>query len=51
MACMEYECRSCGEFWSNNHPNDLCCRNCGSVDVRQTFDESRAEHEDRGEHE
>ena len=42
MACMEYECRKCGHFWSNNQPLGLAgCPKCCSQDVRKDFDEPR----------
>ena len=42
MACMEYECRKCGHFWSNNRPLGLAgCPRCCSLDVRKDFDEPR----------
>ena len=40
MACMEYECRRCGHFWSNNRPLGLeGCPRCCSQNVRKDFDE------------
>ncbi len=40
MACMEYECRRCKHFWSNNQPLGLAgCPRCCSQDVRKDFDE------------
>ena len=45
MACMEYECRRCGHFWSNNQPLGLAgCPKCCSQDVRKDFDEPLASH-------
>ena len=42
MACMEYECRRCGHFWSNNRPLGLeGCPQCCSQNVRKDFDEPR----------
>ena len=42
MACMEYECRRCGHFWSNNQPlGPAGCPKCCSLDVRKDFDEPR----------
>ena len=43
MACMEYECRRCKHFWSNNQPLGLAgCPKCCSQNVRKDFDESPA---------
>ena len=40
MACVEYECRSCKHFWSNNQPlAPEGCPKCGSQNVRKDFDE------------
>ena len=45
MACMEYECRRCKHFWSNNQPLGLAgCPKCCSLDVRKDFDEPLASH-------
>ena len=42
MACMEYECRRCKHFWSNNQPLGLAgCPRCCSQNVRKDFDEPR----------
>jgi len=43
MACMEYECADCGEFWSNNEPpqspENRWCPKCGSEHIISGFDE------------
>ena len=39
MACMEYECADCGEFWSNNEPQNRWCPKCGSEHIISAFDE------------
>lgn len=42
MACVEYECRGCGKFWSDNKlPPERRCVSCGSLNLRIAFDEER----------
>lgn len=38
MACMTHECIRCGHLWFNNQ-KALLCPECGSDEIRSTFDE------------
>ena len=38
MACMEHECRSCGNNWFNNI-NEYACPKCGEHNVTNWSDE------------
>jgi len=50
MACMTWECLSCGEMWHNNETNSICPK-CGNDNVVYDYDEVEYDYDDDTEEE